>query len=67
MLIFLVIALIVLLVVVYPILQNRREKQLAEKLEATHSASEASALVDSAIRTTRGEEEFFRRLPKHHL
>lgn len=62
---FLVLTLIVLLVVVYPWLQNRREEQLVEKLAASRNTDEASALIDTTIATSRHEADFFRRLTNH--
>lgn len=62
---FLVLALIVLFVFVYPWLQDRREEQLAEKIAAAHDADEAAVLVNATIATSRYEADYFRRLTDH--
>ncbi|MBC7809261.1 MAG: hypothetical protein H7145_24265 [Akkermansiaceae bacterium] len=62
---FLVLALIVLFVFVYPWLQDRREEQLAERIAAARGTDEAAALIDRTIATSRHEADYFRRLSDH--
>ena len=65
MIIWSVLALIVVLVFVYPWMQDRREEQLAEKLKRLHDAGEANALIDGAIAESKREGEFLHKLPRH--
>jgi hypothetical protein len=51
--------LIILLLVLRPIAQSRRERNLAKKLKQTRSAAEAGIVMDSAIQANRQESEFF--------
>ncbi|MBC8141647.1 MAG: hypothetical protein H7Y38_09435 [Armatimonadetes bacterium] len=60
-------AIIVLLLVVYPWLQDRREEKLAEKLRNLHDEGEANALMDSAISESRREGDFLRSISRYRI
>lgn len=60
-------AIIVLLVVVYPWLQERREQKIAEKLKNLHDSGEVNALIDSAISESRREGDFLRSISRYRI
>lgn len=60
-----IIGLIVLLVVVYPRIQERREAEAAERMEKLRDPAAASAEIDRLMATSRHEADFFSRLRDH--
>jgi hypothetical protein len=54
--------LIVVLLVVHPRIQERRERELAERLARLHEKGAVDAAVDRAMAETRGESSTLRTL-----
>lgn len=50
--------LIIVLVILYPWLQQRREDALARRLESVRDPAEAAMMVDGALRQSRDEGSF---------
>jgi hypothetical protein len=61
------ILLVVLLVFGYPWYQDRRERQLAERLERLREAGVASVEVDAAIAQSKREADTLSRLGGHRF
>jgi hypothetical protein len=62
MLLALLLTLLLLLGVVRPLAQKRRETLLSNRLKETHSSVETSLLVDQAIQQTRREASLMAKL-----
>lgn len=54
--------LVFVILVVRPLVQKRRENELAEKLKNIHHPAEAAALLDGAMQANKDERDFFTRL-----
>jgi len=57
--------LIVVLVFVYPYLQDRREADLAKRLEKLRESGAAASAVDAAIAASQRDADFLKQFHRH--